>query len=278
MLRIVLFIFLLASLIFMIRQFNSEPLPEVQGSQGRTRSRPVPLSGSEAGLGQKPAVRAVPEVGDGYLFNEERQLDVADLGEFGESAQETSEETAGGLEQVFYSGSLIVGDRRQGLITYQENNRGGGQLNRVNRYPGRVLPGAAEAQSGSQHQVLKPGDRFMGYLVVAVEPEKIVFEKGGVKLEKFLYDQNKKRPVVSESLRAMPTASQAGAATGVSSAVVTPPTNLPPGVRVAPTGQPPQTSTPFRRSIRSRRLPRVNPSTGAASRPVPPARPVSPNN
>ncbi len=263
MLRIALLISLLASLLFMISRFNPEPLPQSQAEQGRSRARSAAMPGIEAGFGQKPAVRAVPEVYSGYLFNEERKLDEADFGEFGSGSQETPEATAAGLEQVYYTGSVIVGDRRQALITYQENIRGGSQAARLNSYPRRGRVGAAETMSGSQNKVLIPGDHFMGYVVAAIEPEKIVFEKGGEKVVKFLYDQNKKRPAVSEAPRTAAPFDQAG----VNAPVRTSPANQPPtnpsvSVRTVP-GVPSRAVSPSRRAIRSRRLP------GLPAQPVP---------
>ena len=183
-------------------------------------------------------------------------------------------ENAAGLEQVFYAGSVIVGDRRQGLITYQENNRSGAQPNRSSRFSARSRNVAVKPASETQYKVLKPGDRFLGYVVAAIEPDKIVFEKGGEKVEKFLYDQNKKRPEVSETPRATPSPAQAG----VNGTVTAPPANISPNVGSGPGGSSPPSPTPFRRSIRSRRLPRYNPASRLPNLPVPSAPTASPNN
>jgi|GEM_PF-6877240 len=273
MLRIALLISLLVSLVFMIRQFTLGPLPGVQGVQSRTRPGSAPPPGNDVVFGQKPAVRAAPEVNDGYLFVEERQLDETDFGEFGGGGQETSE-AAASLEGVFYSGSLIVGEIRQALITYQENIRGGGRPNRLNPNFSRGRAGAGQAQSDLKSKVLTPGDRFMGYLVAAVEPEKIVFEKGGEKVEKFLFDQDKKRPAVTVPIRTAPTPGPGG----VSAAVGISPANLPPGLRTAPAGGIPMASSPTRRPVRSERLPRVYVPPGGATRPTAPRRPVPSHN
>jgi hypothetical protein len=273
MLRIALLISLLASLIFMFRQFSPEPWPEPQVAQDRTDSRPVPMPGIETGLEQKPVPLVVPEVYDGYLFVEERRLEEADLADGG---QDFAEETSVALEQVFYSGSLIIGEKRQALVTYQQNNTGG-------RRPGLSLDrgraAAAEAQSGYQNKVLKPGDRFMGYEVAAIEPEKIVFKKGGEKVEKFLFDQNKKRPVVNEPPRPAPAPAPANGQTGVNAPpVVTPPFNLPPNVRIAPVGDASSQPSATRRSRRSQRLLGTNPPPAVPAQPVPPAQPAPQSN
>jgi hypothetical protein len=192
-----------------------------------------------------------------------------------DGGQDIAGETTVALEQVFYSGSLIIGEKRQALVTYQQNNTGG-------RRPGRSLDrgraAAAEAQSGYQNKVLKPGDRFMGYEVAAIEPEKIVFKKGGEKVEKFLFDQNKKRPVVNEPPRPAPAPAPANGQTGVNAPVMTPPFNLPPNVRIAPVGGAGSPPSATRRSRRSQRLLGTNPPPAVPAQPVPPAQPAPQSN
>jgi hypothetical protein len=260
---------LLVTLLFIVRQFDSDPVPAPAGERTPAKTRPEPLPGADVDLWQSPVVRVVPEVHDGYLFVEERKLEESDAGEG--PGGDASEETLAGLEQLFYAGSLIVGETRQALVSFQETSRPNVKSVREARRGARP-PAPREI---IQHKLLVPGDRFLGYQVVAVEPDKIVFEKGGEKVDKFLFDQNKKRPVVATGSRAAPGQAQtpniaqsAGSVLVVPPAVTTPappPDNPPPAVRIVPADQDAKTAAPeapTRRLRRSQRLLRENTPPG----------------
>lgn len=264
MLRIVLLISLLATLIIMISQFSSAPLPEPQVAPVRPKTRPLPLPAGKESFARKSLVRPTPEVYDGYLFAADRKLEDADFGEFGHGSQVTEETGGAGLEQVFYVGSLIVGERRQGMITYREEN--------INSAMARVRPGSRGAAYEEQTKVLVVGDRFRGYEVTVIEPDKIVFTKGGEKVEKFLYDQNKQRSVAPVAQpRPAPVPAASGAAT------VTPPAHPAPNARLVPPATGGRASTATVRTTRSRRFQRRYPTTRLPM-PVSPTQPDSPNN
>ena len=130
----------------------------------------------------------LPDLYDGYLFNEERMLLRAD---------EVNEDEGGdahqgiraNIEDVMYVGSLIIGDIRKGLICYP--NKG--------QSPQSFKDLAARKKSKKRttkqlnYAQLLVGETFSDYKVVAVESDRIEFSKADKKITKQLHDPARKR-------------------------------------------------------------------------------------
>jgi hypothetical protein len=143
-----------------------------------------------------PVPPVLPDLNDGYLFNRERNFEEVDLGAAGSGRGEID------LAEVSYDGSWVVGEVPRGLITYQEKSP-------VARRPAAVLRrGVAPSQRSSapaaaRHKQLTLGENFMGYIVMQIEKDRIVFKKGEEVVEKFLYDQ-KNRAAVDSAAKSSP--------------------------------------------------------------------------
>lgn len=199
MVRSFIILALLATLFFLVKY--SQPVvgpvavPEkvAKSQQGKP---PVEADGEEPG-GFNPLVATpLPDVNAGYVFSEKRKYEKDDPAAAAKAAQ--VEQGPDPLTTVFYAGSLIAGDLRRALVTYQDLPK---EADHRRSSSGRTQ--AATAQGVVQKKQLRKGDRFLGYVVVAIEPDRLVFEKGDLKVEKFLYDQSKKRvaPPAAASLR-----------------------------------------------------------------------------
>jgi hypothetical protein len=102
------------------------------------------------------------------------------------------------LNEVVYSGSLIMGDIRKALITYQESTPAPQRAkNRRTRTPARKRT----TKKTYRHKQLDSGEVFMGYKVAKIESDRIVFERDSEKIEKFLFDGSKDRVVVKSATR-----------------------------------------------------------------------------
>ncbi|MEN8142214.1 MAG: hypothetical protein ABFQ82_01290 [Thermodesulfobacteriota bacterium] len=219
----------------------------------------------------------MPNLNDGYVFNQERQFEEEDL-----TAAGSRGVGLGGtidLNEVIYSGSLIVGDIRRALISYQEAAPAPARVkNRRTRTPARK----SSVKKTYRHKQLDPGEDFMGYKVAKIESDRIVFERGSEKIEKFLYDGSKDRVVVKS----------AAPKTSAATKGVVPPTtgrrSSPPAARTATPAKPRAATSPVktrnntgktlpapatRRSRRSQRFLGLDPSVLAT-----PPTPTSPQN
>ncbi len=132
--------------------------------------------------------RHLPDLYDGYLFNEERMLmraDEVNKDEGGDAHQGIRAD----IEDVMYVGSLIIGNIRKGLISYP--NKG--------QSPQSFKDMAARKKSTKKttkqlnYAQLLVGETFSDYKVVAVESDRIEFSKAGKTITKQLYDPAKKR-------------------------------------------------------------------------------------
>lgn len=304
MLRSLIILALLATLVYLVKHL--QPVAEPGGAGKTATSRPEVspvevVSDDGAGRFNPPVVTPLPDVNKGYVFSEKREFVKEAPPEPGKSAR--VEQGPDPLESLLYSGSVIVGNLRRALVSYQEQSR---ETTR-RPSPGRG-PTPAAAQGAVRNKQLHQGDSFLGYVVAAIEPDRIVFAKGELKVEKFLYDRNKKRLAVSESgRRETPPAAEVGgvplqalapperiealmASPSMRSAPGTVPSGLPPGAglgglnsEATPTEEAggvngrAQTPAPVNRAIRrSQRLLGIDPLGTVPLTPVP-GRPV-PNN
>ncbi len=187
MVKSVIILALLTTLFFLVKYSQPVAVPvavPVKVAKGKQEKPPAEAKGDESG-GFNPAVMTpLPDVNTGYVFSEKRKFEKDDPVNAAKAA--LAEQGPDPLTTVFYAGSVIAGDLRRALVTYQELARETG--------PRRSAPGQAMAAQGAVlKKQLNKGDRFLGYVVAAVEPDRLVFEKGDLKVEKFLYDQSKKR-------------------------------------------------------------------------------------
>jgi hypothetical protein len=164
------------------------------------------------------------DLNEGYIFLEARELLESDFAAFnrGGKKDETPSVDTVDFDEVFYSGSIIIGELRKALVTYptvQQNVKKGARR------------GTAKGRGALKHEQLDQGGEFMGFLVESVEEDRIVFAKNGERVEKFLHDQNKARVVVKGSARKPATrpAARKAEVRAPSGAIRTSPTP-PPGV------------------------------------------------
>lgn len=274
MVRSVIIIALLASLFYLVRHL--QPVPETAAPVKVAVSRPEkpPVAAPvEAPGGFNPAVvTPLPDINKGYIFSEKRKVTQDEPGEAGKVAP--LDEGPDLLASVLYSGSVIAGDLRRALVVYQEQPR--------EAAPRRAAPGRSPAPSSQgtfQKKQLNQGDRFLGYLVATIEPDRIVFEKGERKVEKFLYDQNKKRMAPSgPSQREVEPAESGGvplqamAPPEVLEALMAQPPSRRPSLGASPAGDPGGAGggAPANRVVRrSQRLMGLDPSIDLPITPVP---------
>ncbi len=158
----------------------------VEMVKGRERE---PVHRSAARVEFYPVVpKPLPDLYEGYLFNEERDLAREDEVQDEESA-EVNEGIRVNIEEVNYVGSLIVGDVRTGLISYP--NKPEPAQARKDRQ-GRKAVQKKTIKQRNYQQVLV-GETFSDYKVVAVESDRIEFAGGGKTVVKQLYDPDKER-------------------------------------------------------------------------------------
>ncbi len=151
------------------------------------KSAVAAVAGADAGLKVTKPPAVLPDLLDGYIFNAVRKLDPADTLAFG-GGRESEIRGQGNLDNLLYSGSIIVGDRRQALVSY----------------PVKIRDSKTGREKETiRHRVLSPGEKFNGYQVAAVEPLRLVFTLNGEKVVKQLYDKEKKRRVVSRVSKAV---------------------------------------------------------------------------
>ncbi|MDT8336100.1 MAG: hypothetical protein RQ753_10415 [Desulfurivibrionaceae bacterium] len=195
-----LLVALLFSLSAILRQFFVEPgksaTAEVALDESISVARP---EFPEKNL-YPPVPAMLPDLNENYLFNSERSFaeDVQDAGVAAEPMD---------LTGITYTGSLIVGQIRIGLITYQEDvsvagaSPAAGQAGSRRRVPTRTV---------IKNKQLAVGENFMGYVVEEIAKDRLVLKKGDEMIVKFLYDSGKDRAGASGAIRSQP--GQSGAA------------------------------------------------------------------
>lgn len=196
---------LVLSLMFILKGLGAGPSGVALGPVESVADRAEKTVALEMDL-YPPVPEMMPDLNDGYIFNQERQFEEDDFAAAGAGGGRPGATID--LNEVVYAGSLIVGNIRKALITYQEtapvkkrvvNRRKGGQARK------------SSAKKTFRHKQLDLGEDFMGYKVAKIETGRIVFERGSEKIEKFLYDGGKDRVVVQSALRTeVPRTSAAG--------------------------------------------------------------------
>jgi len=131
----------------------------------------------------------LPDLKQGYLFNEERQLS-ENTGEEESVAENAPEATSTlvNMETLTYVGSIIIGDVRKGLVSFSVAEP------KTSNTPGpRVRPVSRVSREAQKYASLKEQEPFYDFRVARILPEKIVFAKGDSTVEKLLYDPEKER-------------------------------------------------------------------------------------
>jgi len=217
--------------------------------------KPVPKKGIRlADFYPKPPV-VMPELSDGYLFNEERLLVTAEPEAPEEPAAEPEEPAlAVDMETLEYVGSIIVGELRKGMVAFTVLEPQAKQApKRRLPAPGRRLPGrqttakkVSKKPSSKKYATVKEKDDFYGYTVVLVAPDRIVFSKGDSKVEKLLYDPEKERlappPITRQAAR--PAARPAPAGRSAARPAARPATPVRPPTRQTPAAARPSARLP----------------------------------
>lgn len=193
MVRSIIILALAVSLFYLVRylQPGVETAAPAKVATGRLeRPQQGLLDGTVAGF--NPVVASpLPDVNKDYIFSEKRKFE-KDEPVLEAAKMAPVDPGPDLLATVQYTGAVITGDLRRALVVYQDQPAAPA--------PGRRPTGAGRAPApppaagATQKKQLDQGDRFLGYVVAAVEPDRIVFEKGDQKVEKFLHDRNKKRP------------------------------------------------------------------------------------
>ncbi|MBU1716621.1 MAG: hypothetical protein KKG70_13535 [Proteobacteria bacterium] len=91
-------------------------------------------------------------------------------------------------DEVLFTGSIIVGSMSKALISYPNTDTSN------NQDPKKSRPRTKQADTEkNKHKSLTLGEIFNGYKVIEILPARIVFEKDGDLIAKFLYDQKNER-------------------------------------------------------------------------------------
>lgn len=157
---------------------------------------------------QKPTAPAIlPDLKPGYLFNTKRTL-VVDPDEKVEEPQPENQLLRNDLgidvkiDELLYSGSIIGDTFSRAIVAYPPppKKRRNSKSSRTSR--SRSEPRRSSSRDGSlKHAQLKKGDVLNGYVVAEILPDKIIFDKDGDIVEKFLNDPSKKRVVSKNTPR-----------------------------------------------------------------------------
>jgi hypothetical protein len=184
------FIFLLKECIVSLRSGNLPAPPPA--AEEKKQAKPQAAFQAEKGVSFYPAVPpALPDLNKGYLFNEERSLEgAADAAGADETEEGAADSPVVDMETVFYAGSIIIGETRKGLVTFPTPAIPARKTVRPQK---GAAPAAAAPQKQRNYAQLVAGDSFSGYKVIAVEADRIVFQKGEETVEKLLNDPKKSR-------------------------------------------------------------------------------------
>lgn len=125
---------------------------------------------------------SIPDLNDGYLFNEIRLLEEEEAEEEGPDALEAGVD----VEDVSYVGSIITDTLQKAMLSIKPSGT------TVMKSRGRTVRRTVRKKE-TKYLTVSLGDSFHGYKVTGIFPEKIVFERDGKVLEKFLFDPAKKR-------------------------------------------------------------------------------------
>lgn len=197
MIRTAVVFALLFSAVVMMRGVASDwqesPIasPSGEGVTKKAAATPGNIALPSVGKRVQPLVPAtLPDLREGYLFNQERVLANTDFppAQEGNANDESTVGVGAAIDDVTYVGSLITKGFRRALIVFPAPPKATKGRPRIPMRRPSAASGAEE-----EHAQLKPGDMLDGYKVTEILPDKLVFVKGDETVEKLLYDVGKKR-------------------------------------------------------------------------------------
>lgn len=196
MLKLIAAIILSLSFIFLLKEgfISLRPgnLPSPPAADVKKQAKPQGAYQADKSVSFYPAVPpALPDLNKGYLFNEERTLEGAVDAAGTEEGDEAAESLVVDMETVFYAGSIIIGDVRKGLVTFPAAATPVRKTARPQK--GGAAPAPPSVPKQRNYAQLVAGESFSGYKVLAVEADRIIFQKGEETVEKLLNDPKKSR-------------------------------------------------------------------------------------
>ena len=188
MFKIVIAIGLLISFFFLVNEGSRSMLPveQVTGRQVKVKGG-LSVSGPEKPEFYPKVPAPLPDLRDGYLFNEKRMLAIEEEEQVENDLTGEHEGIKVNMADVMYVGSLIRGDVRRGLISYPA------QRKKTKTEVKRAKKKTLRSSKNRDYVRLLVGERFSDYKVVEIEPDRIKFEKRGKTVVKFLHDSGKNR-------------------------------------------------------------------------------------
>ncbi len=172
--------------------WRENKMAEPVAAARRTNKPVTPHSSARPPVVTPPSTAALPNLEKGYLFNPERSLTGTDntAAEKLNSANDLGIQT--NISKVTYTGSIIGDNFKVAILTIPTPKTRFRRLPE-NRFSPRNRFQPPRNRSAVKNLRVKEGDLLSGYKVTAITPEKIIFEKDGDKVEKLLYDPDKKR-------------------------------------------------------------------------------------
>jgi len=181
-------IILIVSLVLLVWQgVMSWQESESTAPPAKAVKKTVVSGGTQKQVSFYPQVpKKLPDLNKGYIFNEERFLASADPEGKEEQVEELTDGVKLDMDQLFYAGSIIIGDNRKGLVSYVDL-----QAKRAKKKT--TSKTKKSSSSKKKYAQLKINDQLGGYTVTEVESDHITFERGGKSIEKSLHDSSKVR-------------------------------------------------------------------------------------
>lgn len=156
---------------------------------------PPPVVPPAKGLLQPAVPSVLPDLKSHYLFNPERMLAGADIPPAEESDSEASSGNtlgiAASMDEVTYAGSIIADTFSRAIILYPAAKSKAPPA--AASKSSKSKPPAPTKSGADEHAQLEVGDVLDGYAVAEILPDKLIFTKGEERVEKLLYDPDKKR-------------------------------------------------------------------------------------
>ena len=126
----------------------------------------------------------LPNLNQGYLFNQARFLKSGNGDPNGQSNQHIN------MESLQYNGSIIIGETRKALISYTD---GAKTSQRIKKTPSRTPRKNTSPKQQTTSKVVTLGESIGGYTVSQVEPLQLTFTRGSHTITKDLFSTEKKR-------------------------------------------------------------------------------------
>jgi hypothetical protein len=142
-----------------------------------------------------PVPSRLPNLREGYLFNQARYLEDPKKKKVAKDEADQPKNPEIDFDALQYNGSIIIGDMAKGLIIYPEPKKPAATKKRVNR-----RSNSRKKKRGQKAKIIKKtvevGDVIGSFHITHILADKIIFERGDKKIEKMLFDSDKKRIVI----------------------------------------------------------------------------------